>query len=191
MIEKKFDPQKLQKLNDPQRIVDIPPRFIWDKINVADPKVAVDIGAGTGVFSKAFLQYSPKAKIFACDLSDIMIQWMKAHVCQQYPQIVPLRMEETVVPLEDGVADVLYMINVHHELDEPQAILKESLRVLRSGGVLCIVDWKKQAMPKGPPLEIRCSVSEVEGQIAKAGFRKVCISQDIPTHFLIVAHKPA
>jgi hypothetical protein len=33
MDGKKFDPKKLQKLNNPQRLIDIPPDYIREKLN--------------------------------------------------------------------------------------------------------------------------------------------------------------
>jgi len=51
MNEKKFDPQKLQKLNNPQRLIDIPPDFVRGKLNIETAAVLVEIGAGTAFFS--------------------------------------------------------------------------------------------------------------------------------------------
>ena len=47
----KFDPEKMEKLNDPERLNDIPPDFIWEKLDVRTPGTLVDLGAGTGFFS--------------------------------------------------------------------------------------------------------------------------------------------
>jgi len=143
MDEKKFDPKKLQKLNDPDRLLDIPPEYIWNKLNLKNPDILVDIGAGTGFFSISFVGYTMNGKVFACDLSYIMIEWMKDNVCPKYPNIIPLKMEERAVPLEDGLADLVYMINLHHELEAPDKILKESYRLLKKNGKIFVVDWKK------------------------------------------------
>lgn len=43
-------------------------------------------------------------------------------------------MEERAVPLEDGLADLVYMINLHHELEAPEEILNESYRLLKENG---------------------------------------------------------
>jgi hypothetical protein len=67
MDEKKFDPKKLQKLNDPNRLLDIPPGYIWDKLNLIKSDILVDIGAGTGFFSIPFVDYAKNGKIFIVD----------------------------------------------------------------------------------------------------------------------------
>ncbi len=189
MSEKKFDPKKLHKLNNPQRLVDIPVEYIWSKVKRAAPEVFVDIGAGTGFFCVPFVKYLKNGKIFACDTSAIMIEWMTANICPQYPDIVPLQMPESAVPLEDGIADLVYMINLHHELDNPQAILEESYRILKKNGALFIVDWKKEEMAEGPPLHIRYTAEQVQDQVASAAFDNVRIFNDMSKHFLVVAEK--
>ena len=189
MTEKKFDPKKLHKLNNPDRLLDIPPEYIWDKINIEEPRVLVDIGAGTGFFCVNFLKYIKKGKIFACDISDIMIQWMNDNICPRYPDIVPLKMEENTVPLEDELADLVYMMNLHHELDNPEKILKESFRILKANGKILIVDWKKEDMSEGPPTHIRYSPEQVKDELLNLKFTNVDIFTKMPKHFMVVAEK--
>jgi len=52
-----FNPKKLEKLNNPDRLKAIPPEFIWGKLNLVDPRYLLDLGAGTGMFSIAFSHY--------------------------------------------------------------------------------------------------------------------------------------
>ncbi|NOX88545.1 MAG: class I SAM-dependent methyltransferase [Calditrichaeota bacterium] len=189
MHENIFDPKKLHKLNNPDRLSDIPPEFILNKLNLKDPSVLVDIGAGTGFFSIPFAAYVKTGKVFACDISVEMINWMKENVCPKYPNIIPLKMEENTVPLEDGVADLVYMINLHHELDEPEKMLKESLRLLKNNGKIFIVDWRKEDMPEGPPENIRCLPEEVKNQLISVGFKNVTVYDSLPKHFLIISEK--
>ena len=56
MNDKRFDPKKLHKLNNPDRLLDLPPQYIWDKLNLqlTGADTFVDIGAGTGFFSIPF-----------------------------------------------------------------------------------------------------------------------------------------
>jgi len=189
MNEKKFDPKKLHKLNNPARLLDIPIEYIWSKINIAGPDVFVDIGAGTGFFSVPFLPYIKNGKIIACDTSDIMIEWMKTNISPRYPNIIPLAMEESTVPLQDGIADLVYMINLHHELDNPQAILEESFRILKNNGKIFVADWKKEDMSEGPPQHIRYFPEQVQDQLVNAAFENVQVFNEMPKHFLVVAEK--
>jgi ubiquinone/menaquinone biosynthesis C-methylase UbiE len=189
MEDKRFDPKKLHKLNNPERLKDIPVEYIWNKLDLNNPLVLIDIGAGTGFFSMAFAAYLKNGKVFACDISDIMVNWMENNVCAHHPNIVALKMEENSVPLEDCVADLVYMINLHHELDAPEEILNEAFRLLKENGKIFVVDWKKVEISEGPPNHIRCLPEEVEKQLIGTGFRKIAVYNQIPKHFLVVAEK--
>ena len=186
MTEKKFNTKKLQKLNDPRRLTDIPPAYIWDKLNLQNPDKIVEIGTGTGFFSIAFLQKSKSATLYACDLSATMIDWVRENVAPQYPHIIPLRAEEHAVPLDDGTADLVYMINVHHELEDPMLTLEEAHRIAKPGGKIFIVDWRKDDMDEGPPKEIRYLPETVKDQLRHAGFERVAIYNELPKHFLVI-----
>ena len=193
MTDKKFNPKKLDKLNNPERIKIESPDYIWEKLDLENPKVLIDIGAGTGFFSRQFFDKmttrKEKEKVYACDISPIMINWMKDNILEDYPNIFPILMEETIVPLGDNLADLVYMMNLHHELDNADKILKESLRLLKTGGKIFITDWKKEDMPQGPPIGIRCLPEDVSKELQNAGFKDIMIHNGMPNQFFIVAEK--
>lgn len=187
---KKFDPGHLEKLNHPSRLQDIPIGEIWPLLGLKNPEVLVDIGAGTGFFSIPFSNLlGAEGRLYACDISDAMLEWIRVNVAPRYPRIIPLKMEENSVPLDDAIADLVYMITLHHELEEPMAMLKECGRLLRRGGKLLIVDWKKEVMDEGPPLEIRCTPDEVASQLHDCGFKGVRIHELLKKHFCITSKR--
>ncbi len=169
--------------------MDIPPDFVWEKLDIDNPGVFVEIGAGTAFFSVAFLQKSKNSTIYACDLSEVMINWMKENISPKYPGIIPVKTEEHTVPLDDGIADLVFMINLHHELDSPSLTVEEANRILKTDGKIFIVDWKKEYMPEGPPAEIRCLPEQIKEQLLNAGFIQIDIYNELPKHFLVVGKK--
>ena len=42
---------------------------------------------GTAFFSSAFLQLTAAAKLYACDVSDVMIDWMQKNVVPSFPNM--------------------------------------------------------------------------------------------------------
>ena len=117
---RKFDPKKLAKLNDPVRLQYLNPEIIWEKADIEKPSVLIDIGAGTGFFALRFSRKIINGKVYACDISEEMIGWMENDLPAESKGIViPVKMEEISVPLRDGTADLVYMINLHHELEDP------------------------------------------------------------------------
>ena len=188
-MNNRFNPKKLEKLNNPKRLKDISPEYIWQKLDLPNTKTLVDIGAGTGFFSVPFQKLSKTGKVYACDISGVMISWMEENLIQDNPDIIPLRMEREKIPLEDASTDLVYMINLHHELENPNGILEEAHRLLKKDGKIFIVDWKKVEMPQGPSIDIRYRTGEVVNQLEEAGFENVLIDESLPKSFLIIGRK--
>ena len=187
---KKFDPKKLAKLNDPKRLEYLNPDLIWEKAGLKNPSVLIDIGAGTGFFALLFSEKMKRGKVYACDISDEMLSWLEDNLpSESKGRVIPVKMEESSVPLPDDVADLVYMINLHHELEQPQRVLGEALRLLTRGGKLLIVDWKKEQTPEGPPTEIRVTEETIESQMLKAGFRDIIKYAVLLYHYLLIGKK--
>ncbi len=187
---KKFDPKKLDKLNDPTRLEHLNPDIIWKKAALKNPTVLVDIGAGTGFFALIFSKKMKAGKVYACDIAEEMLEWMNSNLpLESRGIVIPVKMGENSVPLPDNTADLVYMINLHHELEEPVKVLAESARLLRKEGALMIIDWKKEETPEGPPLDIRVAEETIESQMKEGGFSTVRKYHVLPYHYLLIGKK--
>lgn len=189
MTNKKFDPKKLKKLNNPQRLIDVPVAQIFKHLNLKQSDVFVEIGAGTAFFSIAFLQHAQPSTLYACDISGTMLEWITDNVLPTHPAIFPIQNQEEKIPLDDGIADLVFTIHLHHELESPDQILDEAFRMLRTGGKVLIIDWKKQDMPEGPPTHIRCEPKDIEKQMKDSGFKQIQISNELIKHFFVIGEK--
>lgn len=189
MDERKFDPKKLNKLNNPERIKEFPLELILKETKISNPGVIIDLGAGTAFFSIPFARIFRNCRIYACDILDFMIDWMNSNIVSENRNIIPLKMNETQVPLEKETADLLFMVNLHHELDDPEAILRESYRLLKQNGSIAISDWRKEETEMGPSIEIRYEEETVKRQLQTAGFENIRIYRDFPNNFLILGEK--
>ncbi len=187
---RKFDPKKLGKLNDPKRLEYLNSDVIWGKTRLADADVLIDIGAGTGFFAMLFGKKIKRGKVYACDISEEMIAWMNDYIPSEMKNIVvPIKMDENSVPLADSIADLVYMINLHHELEQPLIFLKEARRLLKKDGKLMIIDWKKEETPDGPPLEIRITAETIRSQMSASGFSYIDSHTVLPYHNFFIGKK--
>lgn len=190
MQSKKFDPKHIEKLNDPNRVKIQDPDLIWEKMALKSPRVLIEIGAGTGFFALPFSEKMATGKVYACDISDAMLAWMKSNFPEKYADaVIPTKMEESAVPLPDGCADLVYMINLHHELEEPERMMTETYRLLKSGAKIMIIDWDEKA-PFGPPPSIRVSEATIYAQMKAAGYVDIRMVDDLPYNHFLVAEKP-
>jgi ubiquinone/menaquinone biosynthesis C-methylase UbiE len=67
--------------------------------------------------------------------------------------------------------DVVFIHNVLFQSSEHEGFLKETARLLKAGGKLMIIDWKKTGAPFGPPLKDRPDPEAVKALAGKCGFR--------------------
>jgi len=186
----KFDPTKLERLNDRGRFETMKPDVIVDALDVSAGATIVDIGAGTGLFAEEFARRLG-ATVYAVDTVTEMIEWMRANRgTVEGGLLVPLLSSETEIPLEDGVADAVTMLNLHHELAQPAATYAEAFRLLKPGGRIVVVDWAPVETPKGPPLHVRATGAELVGYLAAAGFGRAVEHDGLPWHSLVTAERP-
>ncbi len=145
----------------------------------------VDLGAGTGLFSRAFLPMMQDGTIYAADISVRMIDWMQEHLAERYPGIIAVLMEDSRLPLDDATADLTILINLYHELDDPAATLREVCRVLKPAGTVCIVDWKKEPTDHGPPVERRFRAEEIADRLRASGYKDVHTDRSMRNHSMV------
>ena len=167
----------------------VPPAYIWEKLAPENHEIKVEIGAGAGLFSKAFQQISGKGKTYALDVSETMIDWMTENLVPENPDIIPMLTDGKVMPLDDETADIVFMITVHHELDDKISMLRECLRILKPGGKIFMADWNHDDLSFGPPVEIRSTAEEVVSQAETAGFKGARAWDGIANLFLVTAEK--
>ena len=193
MAHLKFNMDKLERLNDPGRFESLPPDTFWPALGPLPPAATiVEIGAGTGLFAAAFAERAPEATVYAADTAEAMLDWMRANRPEVTDgRVVPIKAEETYVPLADGVADAVYMINLHHELAHPEQSYAEAFRLLKPGGRVLVVDWAPRDTPKGPPPEVRVSMDALAALLHDAGFAEVAVDDTtLAWHLMATAVRP-
>lgn len=192
MAPYRFDPKKLAKLNDVARLEDLVPDAMWEAFGAHDASVVVEVGAGTGLFAREFAARMPAAGIlYAVDVEPAMTAWMREHLRETGGariEVVDAPAED--LPFEDESADLVYMVNLHHELDDPAQALSEALRVLKPGARIGVVDWKKEPTPKGPPVEHRAGAERIAEDLARAGFVQVELKPVLRYHDVVTGMRP-
>ncbi|HMD94627.1 MAG TPA: class I SAM-dependent methyltransferase [Trebonia sp.] len=95
-------------------------------------ELAVDLAAGTGLFTRALLGRAAHVLAIEPDAR------MRAVLAQQSPQVRAIEGWGEDMPLPDGCADAVFVSTAWHWLD-PERAVPEIARVLRSGGRLGVI----------------------------------------------------
>lgn len=190
MAHMRFDPDKLAKLDDPGRFESLKPDVMWEALGSPVPSVIVEIGAGTGLFAAKWSELSPAAVVYAADVEPRALEWMRSHRPEvSAGRVIPVASSDLHVPLDDGMADLVTMVNLHHELAHPDVMYREAHRLLACGGRLLVADWAPVDSPKGPPAEIRVTGDTAFRHLRDARFHEVTLHGGLPYHWLVTAVK--
>lgn len=176
----KFHASEADRLLDPRRTTDLAPAALLDALQVQPGNRIADIGCGNGFWLEHLMDLAPEGVRFeALDVSPGMLQALEQRLAHhpRWKDVTARLSEESRLPLADGTVDASLLANVHHELDDRVAFLREVLRVLVPGGRLALVDWEvppEGVVPdRGPPVDHRVSRDTAIRELEEAGFQDI------------------
>lgn len=167
------------------------PREILLRLGLKRGHRFLDVGSGPGFFAvEAASIVGEEGYVFCVDAdsraAELCAQNL-AGVGHRSFRVLASRIEEADLP--GAFFDVALIANVLHDFEDPASVLRKVFWALRSGGILGVVDWKKQETPFGPPLYVRLSLDECLALVAGAGFTLVETDESPPYHYLVVSRK--
>lgn len=166
---------KRYKLDSPDRMKKLPPEKTLTEAGLTKNQIFIDIGCGTGYFSiPAAKIVGPKGKVFALDTSQEMLDDVKLKIIENdIINIESILTGPYSFNLNEKVGTFAIISNVLHEVEDKEAFLNETYRVLNPKGTLFIIEWKKKETDSGPPLKERLSESEIKKLLEKAKFQLI------------------
>ena len=169
-----FDSARIKRLRNPERLEYFQPDRIWEVLQPNPDCTLIDIGAGVGFLTIPFAEKFPAAKVFGCDILEGMVGLLHQDAEQRgLDNLEALLMAPNQVSLDDDVADIVIMGQVHHELDAPESLLRECRRLLKRQGSIAIVDWADEENGKSPPTGRRVPAARIRHEVQDAGFRNI------------------
>jgi len=117
----------------------------------------VEFGCGYGTFTLAAAAIA-SGTVYALDIEPEMTTVVQQKCQDAGVHNVEVTLRDFVATgtgLTDNSMDAALLFNIlHHE--EPVALMKEALRVLKPNGVLAVIHWNYDpTTPRGPAMEIR------------------------------------
>jgi len=183
-------PKAVAHLDASDRRLSQDPDRLWRRVGLTLGDTVVDVGAGTGFYAfPAASAVGPEGRVYAVDISAELVELVRERSRERdLPNVISVLSTRTHIPIEDGVADVAILANVLHGIS-PKTV-DETVRLLRPGGRLVDVDWKKEETPEGPPVEHRLSVTEATSVLASRGLVPVDSFDLGPYHYVVVFERP-
>ena len=183
-----------KRLEDPSRLEALPPETVVALLRLSGAETVVDYGAGTGIYTVAMAAAVPDGKVFAVEALPQLAELLREKITPQLAdRLCVCETDDNVVPLDDGEADRVVMVDVlHHLHDQPEA-LEQVKRVLRPGGLFVVVDWGDTERPFGPPPGHVLGLAAVREIVTGMGLDVVAAHEPgelLLYHLAVVAAKP-
>jgi ubiquinone/menaquinone biosynthesis C-methylase UbiE len=165
------------------------PEAILVDIGVKAGLTFMDVGCGHGFFSlPAARLVGNEGRVYGLDADSEAIRRLKEKAAKEKLRNLKLETgmaEETVFC--DSCADIVFFGIVLHDFKDPSKVLSNAKKMLKPTGQLVDLDWKKEPMQLGPPLQIRFDEKKASSLIEETGFRIDEIKKPGLYHYMIVA----
>ncbi|MDA3791176.1 MAG: class I SAM-dependent methyltransferase [Desulfobacula sp.] len=141
----------------------INPDLLKDILPLKPGSTVLDLACGKGIYS-IFLSkiVGENGLVYAVDLWEEGLQILGKKIEEKnITNILPLLDDATKqIEIDDYSVDLCLMATVLHdfeEMDKAGAVLKQIKTILKPGGCLAVIEFKKIDGPPGPPIKIRLS----------------------------------
>jgi len=168
---------------DPDRAIDV--------LKLPKGAAVADIGAGSGYMTEKLSQkVGPTGKVYAADIQQGMIDLLNKRIARRkLTNVTPVLSTQDDPRLPIEAIDLVLMVDVYHELSQPQLVLRHIKASLKPGGRLALVEYRKEDpnVPIRP--EHKMSVADAKLEVEAEGFTLTTINEDLPRQHILIFTK--
>jgi SAM-dependent methyltransferase len=154
--------------------------------------VACDVGAGNGYHTLMMAKLvAPGGRAVAVDIQPEMLEMLEDRAEEAGIENVETVLGEEADPqIPAGTCDVILMVDVYHELSDPEAMLGHLGRALDEGGEIALVEFREEdpAVPIKPLHKM--SKAQIRKEYEANGFELVRQFDGLPWQHLMFFAKP-
>ena len=159
-----------------------------DALDIKPGMVVADVGAGSGYYTERLALKA--AKVYATDIQPEMLELLKKRKLANVETVLATADDPR---LPSGALDLILMVDVYHELAQPQAMLRKLRAALKPNGRLVLLEFRKEDPAVPIRLEHKMTVAEARTEVEAEGYRLDKTDERLPwQHILIfrVSTKP-
>ncbi len=182
--------QGAQWLERSEREAEEEPAKALDALGPLTGLTVADVGAGSGYFTvRLASRVGARGRIYANDLQPRMLEMLAARLAAGSVRNVTLVHGSSDDPkLPRGTIDLVLMVDVYHELSEPQKMLRALHAALKPDGRLVLLEYRKEDPAIPIRVEHKMTVAEAKMELEPEGFVLQKADERLPRqHILIFA----
>ncbi|MFX1303210.1 MAG: class I SAM-dependent methyltransferase [Promethearchaeota archaeon] len=124
-----------------QRDEKYPPSDKIEKTKIKKGDIVLDYGCGPGSYTIAAAEVvGDTGKVYAADIHPLAINSVNERVKKRGLNNIETILTDCDTQLEDNFVDFVLLLDIYHDLSDPEKILKELYRVLKKNGWLIFDD---------------------------------------------------
>jgi ubiquinone/menaquinone biosynthesis C-methylase UbiE len=169
---------------DPDRAIDV--------LRIEKGATVADVGAGSGYMTvKLSKKVGPQGKVYANDIQQGMLDLLDKRLAKsKITNVTTVLGTQDDPRLPPDALDLVIMVDVYHELSQPQVMLGKIRASLKPGGRLVLLEYRKEdpAVPIRP--EHKMSVADAKLEVEAEGFKLTKTNEDLPRQHILIFTKP-
>jgi ubiquinone/menaquinone biosynthesis C-methylase UbiE len=181
-------PEGARWLERPERESEEAPTKAVAALNLQPGQIVADIGAGSGYYTMLLSSaVGPRGRVYATDIQPEMLALIKKRIEEKGVSNVELvRGTATGSGLPDGLIDLALMVDVYHELAQPQAFLQSLKRAMAPGGRLVLIEFRKESPWVPIRAEHKMSIRDARLELEAEGYRFDRVIDVLPWQHILV-----
>jgi ubiquinone/menaquinone biosynthesis C-methylase UbiE len=164
------------------------PQLVIDALEIEPGQTIADLGAGSGYYSFRIAPLvGPAGKVLAIDIEPRMLEAIAERARREHVANVTTVHSSAQDPnLAPGSVDLLFMVDVYHELEYPYEMMTKVRAALKRGGRVALIEYRGE----DPDVLIKplhkMSERQVRREMQAAGFRHLKTVRTLPLQHLII-----
>ena len=169
-----------ERLEQPEKVLDV--------LKIAPGSTVADIGAGIGYYSlRLAKRVGPQGHVLATDIQPEMLARLRVNMQKaDIHNIDPVLCTPTDAKLPHGKIDLALMVDVYHELANPEETMAQVRRALKPDGRLVLIEYRGEdpTVPIKP--EHKMTLKQIREELEPMGFRVQETFDFLPRQHVIV-----
>lgn len=170
------------------------PASVIGQVDLRPGQVVADFGCGAGFYTiPAAKQVGEGGHVYALDIMpDRLAATMSSATAKGLRNVSVLQvdLEKPILDIKVGACDVVVVSSILHIASNREAVLHNAYAVLKTGGLLLVVEWKADvASTFGPKPEKRISKSSLDKLVLAKGLKFVRELEVDGQHYAMLYHK--
>lgn len=160
-------------------------------IGIHTGMVVADVGAGSGYMTTRIAALvGPVGHVYANDIQPGLLRVLQQKAAAQHLTNVDIVLGTDIsANLPEGAIDLALLVDVYHELQHPQEMLRSIRRSLKPTGRLVLVEYRKEDARIPIAETHRLSVADARAEVEPEGFSLLQVIPDLPRQHIIVFRK--